>query len=209
MSDEGSITRWIHELRDGEEEAAERLWNRYFQRMVRQAQRSLGPGPPRAGDAEDVALSAFYNFCDGAQRGDFPQLRDRDNLWPLLVAITGHKTIDLLRRENRKKRGGTGKADKPGEEGDQAARVRKISSDFQEVISREPTPDAVVEMADQLRQLLAVLDESGDDKLRIVALRKLQGYRTGEIAEELECSRRSIERKMQLIISTWEREFPE
>lgn len=209
MSADDSITRWIHELREGEEDAAEMLWSRYFQRMVRQANRSLGPGPPRAGDAEDVALSAFYSFCDGAQRGAFPQLKDRDNLWPLLVAITGYKTIDMLRRENRIKRGGTGKADAPGETSSAEARARKISSDFQEVISREPTPEAVAETADQLNRLLDLLDETGDADLRTVALRKLKGHRTSEIAEELGCVRRTVERKMQLIVQLWEREFPE
>lgn len=209
MTSEGSITRWIHELRDGEEDAAERLWSRYFERMVRQAQRSLGPGPPRAGDAEDVALSAFYNFCDGAQRGDFPQLRDRDNLWPLLVAITAYKTVDLIRRENRVKRGGTGKADRPGEESAAEVRARRISSDFQDIICREPTPEAVAETADELRRLLNLLDETGDSELRTVALRKLQGHRTTEIAEELGCVRRTVERKLRLIVQIWEREFPE
>ena len=71
MAADDSITRWIHELRDGDDDAAERLWSRYFQKMVRHAQRSLGPGPPRAGDAEDVALSAFYNFCDGRSADSF------------------------------------------------------------------------------------------------------------------------------------------
>ena len=76
------------------------------------------------------------------------------------------------------------------------------------MISREPTPDAVAETADELNRLLDLLDETGDPDLRVVALRKLQGHRTTEIAKELGCVRRTVERKMQLIVQVWEREFP-
>ena len=32
--DQGSITRWFSDLRAGEDEAARRLWDRYFDRLV-------------------------------------------------------------------------------------------------------------------------------------------------------------------------------
>ena len=49
-------------------------------------------------DAEDAALSVFDSFCDGAARGRFPQLVDRDDLWRLLVTITTYKVTDHARR---------------------------------------------------------------------------------------------------------------
>jgi hypothetical protein len=49
----------------------------------------------RVADEEDVALSAFDSFCAGAERGRFPDLKDRDNLWALLVTITARKAADL------------------------------------------------------------------------------------------------------------------
>ena len=59
-------------------------------------------------DEEDVALSAFKSFCRGTQDGRFPQLHEHEDPWPLLLALTTHKAIDLLRYERRVKRGGSG-----------------------------------------------------------------------------------------------------
>jgi len=209
MSTDGSMTRLIDELMAGGEEAAERLWEFYFDRMVRLAQRKLGSLPARADDAEDVALSAFNSFCDGARRGSFPQLNDRESLWPLLVAITAHKSIDLIRRENRKKRGGTGTA--AADTGDAPDRTRsvKVLCDLREILSREPSPAMAVEAADELRRLLTLLDQTGDPDLRTIAVKKLHGEHNEEIADGLGCSRRTVERKLRLIFQTWEREIPE
>src|SRR4030088_2057937 len=104
MSSAGFVTQWIGQLKDGSPAAAQKLWEGYFQKMVELARRKLHGLPGRAADEEDVALSAFNSFCRGAGAGRFPQLSDRANLWPLLVAITAHKAVDLLRRERRLKR---------------------------------------------------------------------------------------------------------
>src|SRR5688572_18482502 len=104
MSTSGSITRWIDGLRLGDGDAAQKLWETYFSRMVKLARSRLEDAPRRAADEEDVALSAFKSFCEGAKNGRFSLLADRNNLWPLLVSITAHKCVDLVRRENRKKR---------------------------------------------------------------------------------------------------------
>src|SRR5205085_8369771 len=106
MSSDVSVTNWINQLKAGEPEAARRLWDGYFRRLVGLARGKLEGSPRRAADEEDVALSAFGSLCRGAEGGRFPHLLDRDSLWQLLVAITAHKAHDLRRREERKKRGG-------------------------------------------------------------------------------------------------------
>ena len=86
----------------------------YFRRVVGLARRRLRGVPRRAADEEDVALSAFDSFFAAAAAGRFPQLADRHNLWPLLVSITAHKCVDLVRRESRhrrRRRGGAGRRD--------------------------------------------------------------------------------------------------
>src|SRR5688572_24269752 len=105
MSADGSITRWIADLRRGDDAAAEQLWAAYFGRMVAVAGRRLAAAG-RAADDEDAALSAFKSFCLGARAGRFPHLTDRDNLWPLLLALTAHKCVDQIRHGTRLKRGG-------------------------------------------------------------------------------------------------------
>lgn len=101
----GSVTLWIDRLQTGDPVAAQQLWQRYFRRLVGLARRKLRDLPRRAADEEDVALSAFDSFYRGATEGRFPQLQDREDLWHLLVAITAHKALDLVRREGRQKRG--------------------------------------------------------------------------------------------------------
>jgi hypothetical protein len=77
---EQSVSDWIGQLKAGDERAAQRLWEDYFQRLVRLARARLQGVPRRAADEEDVALSAFDSFCRGAEAGRFPRLNDRDDL---------------------------------------------------------------------------------------------------------------------------------
>ena len=87
MPSDESVSEWLGQLRDGDPAAAQKLWQRYFLRLVGLARTKLQGTPRRAADEEDVALSAFDSFCRGAEQGRFPQLSDRDNLWDLLVLL--------------------------------------------------------------------------------------------------------------------------
>src|SRR5882724_11425242 len=106
--DKGSITLWVGALKAGDHEAAQKLWERYFDRLVHVARAKLRAARRRGvdEDEEDAALSAFDSLCAGAARGRFPQLADRDDLWRLLVVITARKAGAQLRRDRRQKRGG-------------------------------------------------------------------------------------------------------
>ena len=106
MSMPGSVTHWVGQLKAGERDAAQQLWEAYFRRLVGLARKKLQGAKVRTADEEDVALSAFDSFCRGAEHGRFPQLGDRNDLWRLLVVITGRKAIDLIQKEGRQKRGG-------------------------------------------------------------------------------------------------------
>lgn len=208
------VTEWINQLKAGDAEAAQRLWEVYFQRMVQLARRKLNHAPRASADEEDVALSAFKSFCLGAREGRFTQLLDSDNLWPLLMAITLHKSVDLIRGENRQKRGGPGQA-APARtapelaeiENSSVSSIRPIPVPLSDIISREPTPEFAAEMTEQLHILLARLDSTGDPDLQRIALLKLDGYNTSEIAERIGCAKRTIERKTNLIERLWKRDI--
>ncbi len=190
MPSPGSVTHWIGQLKAGEAAAAQPLWEGYFRRMVELARQKLQGLPRRAADEEDVALSAFHSFCRGAGAGRFPQLSDRDSLWPLLMAITANKAVDLLRREHRLKRGGP-----PPEAGGPAD-----EADVAQVLGREPTPEFAVQVAEECRRLLELLDDEG---LRELALAKMEGYTNEEIAARLGCVPRTVERKLRVIRKLW------
>src|SRR4051812_20120134 len=93
--EQGSVSRWLSDLKAGDHAAAQPLWDRYFDRLVRLARAKMkaARGAAAVADEEDAALSAFDSFCAGADRGRFPQLADRDDLWRLLVVITARKVL--------------------------------------------------------------------------------------------------------------------
>jgi len=196
---EETVTQWIDQLKTGDAQAAQKLWESYFLEMVDVARRKLRGAPRGMADEEDVALSAFKSFCLGAKNGRFSQVTDRENLWPLLVAITSHKSVDLIRSENRQKRGGTGKSGSDSERKQQTS----IAVNFEEIIQQEPSPEFAMQLAEELERLLNLLDKTGDSALRQVALGKMEGETTTEIAQGLGCARRTVERKLQLITRLW------
>ncbi len=196
---EESITAWIHQLKMGDQTAAQKLWETYFLRMVHLARTKLGEMPRASADEEDVALSAFHSFCQRAQQGQFTQLQDSSNLWPLLMVITANKSIDLIRRANRQRRGGTGAKDP----GDKQRSKRLDPESLSDLISREPDPEFTARMSDELEYQLRRLNKCGDPDLRKIALMKLEGYSADEISRVLDCSKRSIERKLKVIYINW------
>jgi DNA-directed RNA polymerase specialized sigma24 family protein len=195
------VTIWLKGVKAGDNADIQRLWNRYFRRLIRLAGTKLPAHCRRAFDEEDVALSAFQNFCERAGRGQFPQLNDRDGLWRLLATITVRKALDTVRHQTRQKRGG---GHVLGESamlvGDHAQ-----SEGLTEVLSREPTPEAIALFADNYRCFLAKLQ---DPELESIAMRRLEGQSTREIAAAHQVSTKTIERKLQVIRALWSQECP-
>jgi DNA-directed RNA polymerase specialized sigma24 family protein len=197
----GSVTHWIQELRAGDPAAAQKLWERYFRRLVGLARQKLRAVPRRAADEEDVALSAFDSFCRGASHGRFPNLLDRDNLWHLLVTITARKALQLRRHERRYKRGsGNVRGDSAFPFG---AEVGADEGDIDQIIGNTPTPEFAAQTAEEYQQLLARLT---DPSLRSIAVWKMEGYGNEEIAARLGCVPRTVERKLSVIRTVWGQE---
>ena len=135
--DPGSVTRWINDLKGGELDAAQPLWERYFADLVRLARVRLRATPRTAADEEDVALSAFDSFCAGVARGRFPRLDDRNDLWRVLVTITARKAADQALRERRRSAAAAGSAARRTSSGE-GPRGMRISSGRSRAPSRPP-----------------------------------------------------------------------
>jgi RNA polymerase sigma factor (sigma-70 family) len=199
MSSEGSVTRWVTALKGGDPSAAQALWQRYHRQLVALARQKLQAGRRRAADEEDVVQNAFHSFFRGVSRGRFPRLDDRDNLWRLLVVITARKALDQLASEQSQRRGG---GSLQGE-----SRISPIAgrddAAIEQVVGDEPTPEFAAQVADQYQRLLELV---GDDTLRRVAVWKMEGLTNDEIAERLDCSRRTVARKLETIRIIWSRE---
>jgi DNA-directed RNA polymerase specialized sigma24 family protein len=176
------------------------LWECYFRRLVALARQKLRNAPrSMANDEEDVALSAFDSFLRGVDAGRFPQLADRDDLWRLLLVITERKAIDVIAYERRIKHGG-GKVCHASALQDESSGSPGLDG----VAGPGLTPDQAAQIAEECGRLLALLD---DETLRKVALAKMEGSTNREIAERLEVSEPTIERKLRRIRSAWKKEL--
>jgi DNA-directed RNA polymerase specialized sigma24 family protein len=190
----GSITHYIQDLKSGDKGAAEPIWERYFPRLVGLAHQKLCSARRSAdGDAEDVVLSAFGSFCDGAVNGRFPKLRDRDDLWRLLIVITVRKAWNHHNHGLARRRG----SGRVLLEADLSA----CDDDFvlDQIVGREPSPDVAAMLAEGAEKLVSLLD----DRLRRIAVLKLEGSTDQEIAATLGCCRRTVSFKLALIRRIW------
>lgn len=196
--DDGSVTRWIGDLKQGGDSAAQHLWERYFQRLVQLARARLRAAR-RAGaiaDEEDAALSAFDSFCRGAAQGRFPELADRDGLWRLLVVITLRKVTGQVGRQAAQKRGGgrlVGESALIGTAAAEGGGLDRLAGD-------EPSPELAAMVVDQYRRLR---DRLRSEALRQVLDLRLEGYTREEIAQRLGCAERTVKRKLDLIREAW------
>jgi DNA-directed RNA polymerase specialized sigma24 family protein len=185
MGSSDSVTHWIEELQRGNLGAAQPLWEQYFERLVDLARHRLPQRLRRAADEEDVALSAFHSLCRGVREGRFPNLADRDDLWRLLVVITAHKAIRLVRDQRRQKRGGGVLPENDAE-----------ASAISEIVGHEPTPEFAAQVAEEFGRLL---DRLGDRELCSVAVWRMEGDTNEQIAGKLGCAIRTVERRLSLI----------
>jgi RNA polymerase sigma factor (sigma-70 family) len=193
-----SVSQWIDGLKAGDEVAATKLWRRYYQRLVGLVRKKLGGSPRRAADEEDVVLSAFKSFCQRAQEDRFPDLRDRDDLWHLIVCITERKAYDQLRDQTRKKRGSGLVA---GESAFGDFQAFSDGAGINGVAGPEPTPEFAAEMVEAVDRLFDQLD---DDELRQIARHKLEGYTNEEIARKIGRALPTVERRLRLIRKSWQ-----
>jgi DNA-directed RNA polymerase specialized sigma24 family protein len=187
---DGSVTRWISALKQGDQAAASGLWESYFRRLVGLARARLRDVPRLVADEEDVALSAFDSFCRRAGAGQFRSLHDRNDLWQILALITVRKAIDLRNYEGRQSRG--------------MGRTRSLTELTREglemIAGAEPTPELAAQFVEEFQRLMEQLE---DPSLRSVATLKLEGYTNDEIAARLGCVTSTVERKLARIRGEW------
>lgn len=204
MSSPTSVTQWIDGLKAGDQEAARRLWDHYFLKLVHVVRRKLPGQHRRAFDEEDVALSAFKSFCAGVADNRFPHLDSRDNLWAILVQIGVRKAHAYLANHNRLKRGG-GKV--RGE-----SVFQRLGADDSEPIGldaitgEDPTPAFSAQVAEECQLLMEAL---GDEMLKTIAVLKMQGHTIDEIAQQSGCTKRAVQRRLEIIRRIWREQIPE
>lgn len=174
-------TEMLARLNMGDSAAADAVFERYVERLTRLARARLSPRLAARTDPEDVVLSAWRSFFVGARTGNFSLHRSGD-LWRLLVSITMHKLYRQVRRHSAKRRA-VGKED--------ALDVTPESS--LPVDRREPTPEEVVSLSDELEYIMSQLDSFGR---RVLELR-LQGEQLAAIATDTGRAERTVRRTLE------------
>jgi RNA polymerase sigma factor (sigma-70 family) len=195
----GSISLCLKQFKEGDSNAVQDLWQRYYHRLIGLARKKLGDAPRRAMDEHDVVQNAFDSFCRRAQAGAFPNLNDRGSLWALLAMITARKAGNQRLHERRAKRGGH----RPNKESavDNAGADRETF----EVVSAEPSPEEATLFVTQLEQFMDSLPDASE---RLILLWKLEERTNSEIARHLDCSLSSVEGKLRSIRKRLRKELP-
>jgi RNA polymerase sigma factor (sigma-70 family) len=194
-SESPSLTTFFTRLREGDHAAAEELWRRFCPRLLGLAKKVLKQRPLPVLDAEDAAQSAFASFWRRAERGDFSREMDRNDLWRVLATITVRKARRNMARELAEKRGG----------GRLKTEAEMFGADeefrLEHILAAIPSRDFDLLCEELIGQLVS-------EELQSIALYKLMSYTNREIAQMLDCTERKIERKLQVIRATWQRNEP-
>ena len=194
-SDNESFEKLLDAMQKGEDWAFDTFFKTHYERLVQFAKKRIGDFPLRTFDEEDVALSAMNSLFNCLRENRF-EAQNSIELWQILITITKNKLINRREREHAQKRGG-GKV-----RGDSIWTQTGENNLFHEQPdTKQPmTPDAQVELLETTDMLFQRLE---DDKTREIARLLLEGYRINDIAEKLNCVRRTIERKIVRIRELW------
>jgi len=182
----GSITHWLHDLRQGDEDTVGMLWNRWYQRLCGK----IAPHARRLAicDEEDIALGAIYDLCDSLKQNKHAEIDDRNELWRMLSVIAIRKTRDWKKYDIADKRGGGN------------ATYSTSAQSESDMPTSTDVPELNAQFADDFRQLMTAKD---DPELKRVVRLRLQGFTNNEIAEQLGCARRTVQYMLKRIREVW------
>jgi len=196
MSESGSVSEWIEDLRAGKANAATHLWNRFHANLLKIARRRLSLASRRVTDEEDLVAIAFESFFERMRGGQFPDLRGRAELWSLLVTITDRKAVNYVRQHFSAKRGS-------GRVLGESTLVARTDTGTASLHSRV---DVAAAQPDRLASLAELIERLDEDLRRIVLLKR-DGFTNEEIALRVNRSVATIERRLRLLRDEWMEEL--
>jgi RNA polymerase sigma factor (sigma-70 family) len=181
MDKTDSVAIWIQRWGTGDPRAAELLFARYGDRLTQVAEQHLSRKLAAREGGEDVVQSVFRTFFRRSAEGQF-QIDTSAQVWRLLVKITLQKVRTRARYHATKKRS-------------TAAEVQPDDDSWvADALTREPDPAAAAELVDLMEALV-----QGVPPLycRVLELR-LQGMVPADVARELNISRNTVYRALEL-----------
>lgn len=185
MSSAGSVSHWIAQAKQGDELALAKLHQRYWPALVGLARQRLR-GSPIPSDEEDIAQQAFLGFYQAVQRQRVPKLVNRHQFLALLSHIISCKACNQVTHELTARKG-SGRV----QQGSAIARLAEDSacSPLEEAILKDCYQKYVGDIPENLRSCAELF---------------LQGYTRQEIAQQLGCTDRTVDRKLALMREYWQ-----
>ena len=181
----GSISQLIPQAKDGDQTALGELHQRYWPSLVERARWKLGDAPLRDVDEEDIAQAAFVGFFHTVRAGRIPDLENRHQLLALLTHIVACKALNEMRRARSVKRGeGQPQSASPLE----MLVTDAVTSPLQQAILNDCYEFYVSRLPERLRTF---------GELHVA------GLTNKEIAHEMDCAERTVNRKLALLRTRW------
>jgi RNA polymerase sigma-70 factor (ECF subfamily) len=189
-----SSTSLIDRWRQGDQAAADVLYQRYVERLSGIVTAQLADRFRSRMDADDVVQSVCRSFFRRVQEGQFRFDAD-DDVWKLLVTISLNKLRNQIRRHSAAKRDASQ---------ERRRRDNALPDDFHlEKLAETPSPVEAFIFAEMVERVCDQLD----DRHALLLQLRLEGHNQQEIAERLQTSDRSVRRMMDNIRDVLSREL--
>jgi RNA polymerase sigma-70 factor (ECF subfamily) len=172
----------INLFRQGDQDAARQIVDRYLNRLLTLARRRISQRLASRVDPEDIVQSVFRTFFVRVKDGQFA-FDDQDDLCKLLMRITLHKTLRQVAFHKAGKRDPNLETPHGEHHHDQ----------MMALFDQEPTQEATVAFLDQLEHFLAQLRPQEREILEM----RLQGHSNEDIASKLGIYDRKIRRVIE------------
>ncbi len=164
----------------------------YWQRTVRYADKLLSTMPRRATDEEDIAMVAISDLVAYLRVCRITPA-DSDAVWKLLATFTHRRAIEHKRSHFSLKRGG-------GTVRGESAFCSPLDGHDQSYgINHVLDGHGEADAGDDPRPRVPFVSERLDATLNAIAQLKVDGFTNDEIGEKLQCSVRTIERRLEQI----------
>ncbi|QEG02138.1 RNA polymerase sigma factor [Stieleria maiorica] len=174
-------------LQRGEADAVRKLFDDYSRRLVYLAGKNIHPALLKRFDGEDIVQSVFRTFFRRHEAGGF-QIAHSQQLWQLLVTLTLRKTRSHARKHTADQR--------------DAQAERAVRDDMQ-MLSHQPSAEDALALWEEIDLVIEGLPPKTGE---IIAMR-LEGRSKSEIAGQLQVSRQTIHRILNLVQERLERRF--
>lgn len=179
---ESSPTEWVQRWQQGDQRAAELLYDRYAEQLARLAATRLQDKMARRVSGEDIVQSVFQSFFQRTADNKL-QVQNARELWNLLVTITLSKTRSAARHHRARKR-------------TVSAEVAIPQSEWLPMeLAAGPSPSQAAVFVEEVQRLTEDLPLRHQEILSL----RMAGHTRTEIAGITGLSRQTIYRVLKLI----------